>query len=119
MCLTCSATATNCLTCGFSSFGADLYFRLNQCLLTCPLGFWPNITNHNCDACNEVCSVCYSSDSLSCSKCRNKTTGEIFYKQIGADICAQTCPDGQFISVSVPNYCQKCSPVCITCSNTA
>ena len=56
-----------------------------------------------------------------CSKCKNDsvTPSIVYYKHIGADVCNTSCPGGQFIAASVPNYCQPCSPVCITCENAA
>ena len=42
-----------------------------------------------------------------------------YYKEIGATVCGTSCPDGQFISPSIANLCQVCSPTCITCATTA
>jgi proprotein convertase subtilisin/kexin type 5 len=42
-----------------------------------------------------------------------------YYKHLGANTCGQTCPNGQFISVSIPNICQLCSPECIYCVDNA
>ena len=48
VCVTCSGSATNCLTCGMSAFSANLYFYSNQCLITCPTTFWGNPSTHIC-----------------------------------------------------------------------
>ena len=80
--------------------------------------FWANIATHNCDSCHASCLSCTSSGQNSCQSCGN-VTGTIYYKYIGADTCNTSCPDGQFISASIPNFCQPCSPICITCVNSS
>lgn len=117
-CLTCSGNASNCLSCGFSSIGSNLYLSNNQCLLNCPVRTWANQVNHNCDSCHASCISCTSSGQNSCQSCGN-ITGTIYYKYIGAETCNTTCPDGQFISATIPNFCQPCSPICITCINSS
>jgi len=51
-CLTCVNTSTICLTCGFSSIGANLFLYQKSCLLSCPLNFFPNSTTSTCDPCH-------------------------------------------------------------------
>jgi len=116
-CLTCVDSASNCLTCGMSAFGANLYFHSNQCLLTCPNAFWPNTTAHNCDSCQPACLVCFGSLLTQCTQCGNTT--DIYYKDLDSTTCGLICPDGQYNSSSIPNLCQRCSSTCITCSVTA
>ena len=117
-CITCVNSSTTCLSCGFSIFGTNLFFKNNQCLLNCPIGFWPNISGFNCDSCNLACIACTSGSVNSCTICNN-ISSTIYYKHIGANTCATTCPDGQYISGSKPNNCQPCSAACITCVNTS
>ena len=116
--MTCVTTSRNCLTCGFSQYGLHLFLYSSQCLQTCPNGYWPNISGNTCDACNSACLLCTSSAQTSCTKCGNFSTN-IYYKYTKSNICNTTCPDGEFISASIPNYCQICSINCVTCYGTA
>jgi len=117
-CITCINSSSTCLSCGFSTLGANFFFYNNQCLLNCPLSYWPNSATFTCDVCNPACIACTNGSINSCSICNN-VSSTIYYKVIGANTCSTTCPNGQFISSSKPNYCQACSSVCITCVNTA
>ena len=63
--------------------------------------------------------MCFNSSLSSCTVCSNDSS-TIYYKWIGATVCSSTmCPDGQFISLTIHNWCQPCSPICVTCSSTA
>ena len=115
--MTCQTTASNCLSCGFSQYGFDLYLYGAKCLLTCPTGYWANITGHTCDTCTPGCSACTNAGLSHCSICTNTT--DIYYKDLDSTTCNLTCPDGQYNSSSIPNLCQRCSSTCITCSVTA
>ena len=118
-CLTCTTSNTNCLTCGFSALGSALYFNSNQCLLNCPNGLWGNPANFNCDTCAVGCATCFGAGLTSCTVCTNDG-GTIYYKDMKTTTCATTCPNnGQFVSAAVPNLCQPCSSVCVTCFGTA
>ena len=118
-CVTCTTNSMNCLTCGQSPFGYSTFFFNNTCRQSCPVGFWGNPSTFVCDACTMGCGACFGSGLSSCTACNNDSS-TIYYKWIGATVCSSTvCPDGQFISVNVSNWCQPCSPICVTCSNTA
>ena len=117
-CLTCSGSAKNCLSCGFSAYGFHLYLYNNTCLLNCPNGFWANSVGNTCDSCTQGCLTCTGAGLTNCLTCDN-VTGTPYLKEIGATVCGTTCPDRQFISASYPNECQPCASNCITCSVTA
>ena len=118
-CLTCVTNSTNCLTCSLSPFGYNLYFHSNQCLLNCPNGLWGNPANFNCDTCAVGCATCFGAGLTSCTVCTNDGS-TIYYKDMKTTTCATTCPNnGQFVSAAVPNLCQPCSSVCVTCFGTA
>lgn len=101
-----------------SPFMVSLYLYNNSCLMSCPAGYWKNSSGSTCDPCNAACALCSDSTVNTCTQCRN-ISSDIYYKQIGANVCSLACPDGQFIHPNIPNYCQPCSPNCITCANTA
>ena len=117
-CLTCTAQPSNCLTCGSSVGGQNLFLSSSKCVLICPNGQWGNTTDHKCYACSGGCASCTNFGLKYCSACNN-VSSLIYYKTIGASICAQTCPDGSFIVASIPNFCQPCAKQCITCSIAA
>ena len=118
-CDTCLNTSSNCQTCAFSTtIGANVFLSGTQCLLACPAGFWGDTSNHQCTSCHVGCAVCTDASLTTCTSCRNDTSTQ-YYKEIGINTCATTCPAGQFISASVSNLCQACSITCITCSVTA
>jgi proprotein convertase subtilisin/kexin type 5 len=117
-CLTCSGSASNCLTCGLSVGGLDLFLSGSQCLAVCAQGYYGEVADHTCKVCTAGCAACTGVGLTVCSQCTN-VSSTVFYKQIGTTICGTTCPAGQFIDASIPNFCQKCSSTCITCATTA
>ena len=86
--------------------------------MTCPNGYYGKVADHNCTVCHPGCARCTDGTLTGCSICANDT-GTVYYKEIGATVCNTTCPDSQFISVSVPFLCQACSSTCITCATVA
>lgn len=117
-CLSCAGSSTNCTSCGLSVGGQILYQFGAECLASCPKGYWGNGTDNKCYECSGGCSVCTGSGLSSCQECTNASS-TIYYKYLYEDICNTSCPDGQYISSSIPFFCQKCSPLCITCSSAA
>lgn len=121
-CLTCVNTSSYCLTCGFSTIGANLYLFGSSCLLTCPNNYFANTTANTCDPCNVGCATCTGPLLTDCTVCRNYNnsgTIEVYYKVLSATTCDRGCPTGQFISSSFPNTCAYCDPSCINCSVTS
>lgn len=117
-CATCSSSSTNCSTCGFSSVGMNLYLSNNKCVASCPQGQWGNSSDYKCTNCADECLACFGPSISNCTLCGNAST-KTYYKHIGDTVCNTTCPDGQFISGSIPNFCQPCSSICVTCEATA
>jgi len=87
--------------------------------LNCLFGYWGNPNNFNCDSCTPGCTSCFADGLGSCYTCGKDNSNIIYYKHIGNTTCNTTCPDGQFISQSIPYLCQPCSLLCVTCVNTA
>ena len=117
-CATCSGSASNCLSCGFSQYGFNLFLSGSQCLLTCPISFWANTGTHTCDGCSPGCLTCTNIGTNNCQSCTNVTSTQ-YYKHIGATTCDTTCPAGQYIDAAYPNDCRPCASNCITCLGTA
>lgn len=107
------------MSCGLSTTGVNLFLYNNKCLAVCPISFWANSNTNICDPCSTGCLRCTNSGLTACTQCSNDSS-TIYYLHIGATTCSSTnCPDGQYISSSVPNYCQPCSSICVTCSVSA
>ena len=120
-CLTCIGTSSYCLTCGFSTIGANLYLYGSSCLLTCPDGYFANVTANTCDPCHFGCATCTGpllTNCIVCNNYNNSGTIDVYYKVVGQTTCNTSCPTGQFIS-SLPNACASCDPGCISCSITS
>ena len=81
-CLTCEIMATKCLSC--SSTSSFRYYLENQCLNTCPIGFFESGTS--CLACDSTCLECDGSAST-CTKC---SEFRIFHETS----CLSSCPTG-------------------------
>lgn len=119
-CLTCDNNSTNCTTCPFSTSAGQLSLSGSQCVVNCPSKTFLNNTVNVCSDCNVYCSVCWGSTNQECSRCANLTTSGvtiIYYLAVGSSTCSASCPQGQFIDASIPNYCQQCSSLCIYCLN--
>ena len=90
---------------------------MNQCISTCPDGFYGTLINYSsniCTACDLGCATC-ASTSNNCFSCRLS-----YYKDLNYNICSKTCPDGQYIDdVNSPNVCVLCNATCATCNNLA
>jgi proprotein convertase subtilisin/kexin type 5 len=121
-CKTCVNTSTTCLSCGFSSIGANLYLLGNQCLLNCPHSYFADINTNQCVSCHLGCALCFGSAITQCSKCKTENIlGTItpYYLYGNDTVCATTCPSGQFINPNLPNACISCDPGCLACSITS
>jgi proprotein convertase subtilisin/kexin type 5 len=68
-CLTCTTSATTCQTCNNVS-GVPYYQHSSQCILTCPNGYYGELTNNSCVACVAGCSLCFGGNNVSCTKCK-------------------------------------------------
>ena len=117
-CKTCGTNDTNCLTCGFSGIGAELYLYQSPCLLTCPVGYFANTVNNTCDPCANGCGVCTGASLSNCSVCVTYNLTP-YYKYQTQTICDTSCPDGELISGTTPNACEFCDPGCLTCVGTS
>jgi proprotein convertase subtilisin/kexin type 5 len=69
-CKTCENTSTTCMSCGFSSIGANLYLLANQCLLACPDTYFSDETTNKCVTCHLGCALCFGPAITQCTKCK-------------------------------------------------
>jgi proprotein convertase subtilisin/kexin type 5 len=83
-------------------------FDLNQCIHTCPKGYFNN--SGVCNLCDPTCENCIGATSNQCTSC-NETKS--FFSSNSS--CLEECPD------SFDNYlnqfvCDPCDNSCKTCS---
>lgn len=84
-CRTCSISATNCTSCNISS-ALPYYMSLNnQCLRSCPNGYFSSNVTYLCLPCMYPCQFCTSSSVTSCITC---VTG--YY--LDGSVCRNQCP---------------------------
>jgi proprotein convertase subtilisin/kexin type 5 len=63
-CKTCSGSNSNqCISCMNSYYS----YLVNQCVSTCPTGFYPNI--NTCSTCHTSCYKCYGGNFDNCIEC--------------------------------------------------
>ncbi|KAL4465986.1 hypothetical protein ABPG74_004223 [Tetrahymena malaccensis] len=105
-CQTCDATDSNkCLTCPTGT-----YFINDNCVVVCPIQFFPNDSTQNCESCISNCQKC--SNNSSCDICMPNT-----YLQIDGKSCLSNCPAGQQQN-SNKGQCIKCTdPNCLQCQS--
>lgn len=89
-CLTCHTIKTNCTSCS-----APRYLISNECLTTCPDGFYGE--NAACSACDASCKTC-SGKATTCLSCADSM---ILYE----NECLSSCPSGKKESGSNPITC--------------
>ena len=125
-CYTCNSnTANSCLSC-FPN--ATLNSLTNSCVLSCPAGWWRDITTNTCKQCyqylpsaptKQACETCSGGESNNCLSCNSPyfldpTTGR----------CGSTCPESYWEDTA-NKLCSPCyvagsptsnSQSCKTCS---
>ena len=108
-CVTCSGTATTCLSCGTSVNGLTLYLYTptSECLSTCPGNTYGN-TSNICDGCDATCATCNGPLATNCLTCssgsHDSTTGT----------CTGNCGTGRY---SLNNVCYNCPTHCSACTS--
>ena len=109
-CEKCTGTeATQCTTCYYGTF---FYPEKNQCLRSCPAGYWEEASSSSCQLCYNSTS---SSSSFSCktcsggsnNECLSCNAGTFLYPNTGGQ-CLASCPEGYWEDDST-NTCSQCS----------
>lgn len=104
-CLTCSGSATNCLTCGLN--------RATAPACACSDGFYDDGTSVACIACHYTCRTCTSLSS--CTACELATA----FRELDSTTSYCTCTERYFESVT-PNtlMCEACHQTCLKCTGS-
>jgi proprotein convertase subtilisin/kexin type 5 len=97
-CLTCSNSATNCLTC-VTSGGKYLLLYNNQCYSTCPVLTFTN--GSACLACDTVTAKCATCNGTT-SNCTSCNSGD-YLSQPGSGTCVATCTNSPYLLQDVQN----------------
>ena len=108
VCVTCSVAAENCTS---TTCPQNLFFLSNQCLSSCPDGYYADTALRQCKACATECLKCFGAGAAACTKCSASA-----YLQIGLTTCAATCNPGEYAN-SVNNECTECNPACALCTS--
>ena len=136
-CLTCETAATYCLTCA-----SPLALFENECISTCPDGYYNNTDTQTCDECDPSCLTCQSpGTSTSCLTCADGfylSVDSCLSCPIGCAICLSAtnctscldlyfllnyqclgnCATGYWMDIGV-NQCKNCDISCVNCSGPA
>lgn len=112
-CLTCNLSATNCTTCDMS--GGTLYLyntggNIYDCVVSCPISTFINMTTPSCDACPSGCYECANKNY--CYSC-NYASGYMWVNT--THLCYKPCP-ANFYNSSSTN-CSACNVECYRCVN--
>ena len=109
----CGRCNNSCLTCNYgdvtrctSCFPGEFLLG-NECVYSCPSGYYEDSTNRTCLQCISPCQTCNITNGNSCQSCIN---GTYLYK----DSCSNTCPSGQYGN-NYTNTCDVCDTNCTTC----
>ncbi|KAL4464823.1 hypothetical protein ABPG74_011384 [Tetrahymena malaccensis] len=100
-CYACVQNAQNCTSCT-----GIYYFYNNQCITTCPDGFYKG-SNNTCKKCDQSCKTCDNGSNQDCLSC-SPSFGYLKDRQ-----CI-SCPP-QFYGDSNDQTCKPCNNSCFTC----
>ncbi|KAM4678591.1 uncharacterized protein O3C94_010455 [Discoglossus pictus] len=111
-CYTCDPSCQSCfgpqaLDC-FSCHTGYFLDEDNQCVATCPQGFFGDLFSQSCEKCSVTCESCTGS-SDNCLKCKSDEYNLFLHE----GSCISTCPDGYFENVE--GYCEACDNSCKAC----
>jgi len=102
-CLTCTTSATNCLSCNES-----WYLLNNSCVDNCPLNYYVENGQSTCNECNDSCSSC-SQAASNCTLCSNGSA--ILFN----GSCLFQCPSNYYFNGTT---CVICNTLCATCQGS-
>lgn len=106
MCLSCVNTPSNCTQC--SAYGGQNYFlqpSATGCLMTCPVGYYPNTLTFTCTLCDSRCSSCTGPSNDSCSACKVDNNNIIHYLVANTTTCTDRCDDNRFYANATTFKC--------------
>ena len=115
-CILCNSTSTTCQKCR-NVTGTLYFYYAEECLTTCPNGYYGEATNNTCTLCHNACPLCFGPALTQCYSCQpdNSTGTDLYYYlEFGTTYCVQTCPYGQY-ATNATNTCQMCNINCATC----
>ena len=100
---TCSgATSNDCTSCP-----QERYLYDGVCNLSCPDGFFANISNNSCFPCSNSCLTCFGNSSNNCTSC---FSGQFILHSE----CFSICPINYYADNS-SNTCNLCDSTCFEC----
>jgi len=82
-----------------------------SCVLVCPNGYYNNLSDHKCAACNSACATCSGSGTSACLSC-----SATYFLQASTSQCVSSCDPGQYPSSGTPSSCLSCNQSCLKCT---
>ena len=115
-CATCNQTKrggiTPCLSCLEGYLFQPPY---NYCVETCEDKYYADTESGTCEPCDRRCILCTAAGTENCISC-NYSHNPRHYLQPYSTVCAPTCPDGYFGTLSnSQGACVLCPGNCKTC----
>ena len=110
-CSSCYGTTRfDCITC---NSGLYLQPSSNECLTSCPTGYYKNTTLKKCIACHSACKTCFGGDFTQCSSCQSG-----YFLQGDSTTCLNTCPSAGYWADTSKNVCSPCNSACSRCTGS-
>ena len=122
--MNCTSCFTNCFSCSSTTrcnICKSGYYLLavqganaNECVTSCPPGYYNNITTLSCSSCSNNCETCTSSNV--CTDCTNNY---YLYATNSSTTCVSNCPTNYFNPTILDGSgsCGRCASYCYSCSD--
>lgn len=106
MCLSCHNSPSNCTQCtSYNSIKYYLQPAATSCLLTCPVGYYPNPQTFTCDLCDSRCASCTGPSNDSCTSCQKDSNNVPYYLVADSTNCSNVCTDAKTYANSTTYKC--------------
>lgn len=109
-CETCIDSATKCLSCNKSQSYIPIK-NTNECVKTCPDGYWLNFIEKNCQLCHPSCKKCLDNNNY----CLESSEGYFPLKE-NKSMCYNECPSNykfnsieKYYEINCINNCKLCT----------
>ncbi len=114
-CYKCVNTATNCISCGLSGGGVQLYLLPNAtCSNLCPSQHFPN-TNNICLPCHSSCMSCNGTLAINCLTCDITAIQPLYYDSSN-HTCTLVCSINYYTVIASIYLCDQCHISCFKCA---
>lgn len=119
-CMGCTNNPNNCTSCYTDTTITPNIFLdslNNNCVQSCPNGYFKNFIQFTCDQCDSTCLTCIGSSS-NCSSCSSTSSTPYLYNNSNAFSCEAGCPSTHYAD-NISFTCKLCNSPCATCLNSS